>query len=73
MINNKINTSGDGNIVITGDQNTVTTNITINKGDKNALARHLAENQVEITDIQELNSIIDQDNPVPEEKKSVKK
>jgi len=69
MINNKINTSGDGNIVITGDQNTVTTNITINKGDKNALARHLAENQVEIADIQELNSIIDQDNPLPEENK----
>lgn len=64
-----INTSGNGNVVNTGDQNTIIADITINKGDRNALEHHLAAYNIESSDIQELTSIIDQDNPVTEEKK----
>jgi len=64
-----INTSGDGNIINTGNNNTITANITVKKGDKNALERHLAANNIEDSDIQELTSIIDRDNTAIKEQK----
>ncbi|MEJ4087745.1 hypothetical protein [Galbibacter orientalis] len=58
-----INTSGDGNIVNTGDKNKIDAKITIEKGNKDALIKHLQENGVSEEDTAELVEIIDTEEP----------
>jgi len=59
IMNNTITNNGDGNVVNTGANATVTANITITKGNKDALAKILTENGVENKDIVELLTVID--------------
>lgn len=54
-----ITNTGDGNILNAGDSSKIEANITINKGDKNALAEKLKESGIENADIDELLAILD--------------
>ncbi|CAM1364017.1 AbiTii domain-containing protein [Tenacibaculum xiamenense] len=68
-----INTSGDGNVVNTGDKNKVNAKIIIEKGNKDALAKRLQENGVSEQDTAELIKIIDTEEPNSENKTFGKK
>jgi hypothetical protein len=57
-----INTSGDGNIINTGNNNEIKAKINIKKSDKKQLEEFLKENGLPQEDIQELTQIIDNDN-----------
>lgn len=67
-IMNTFNTSGDGNIVNTGNNNTFKSTITINKGDINALKEALKQISVPDEDIVELEQIVRTDKPDTEKK-----
>jgi AbiTii len=56
-----INTSGDGNIVNTGNSNKIKADIIIEKSNKEQLEKQLKENNVSDLDIKELTQIIDND------------
>jgi len=56
-------TTGDGNILNTGDQAQIKARIKINKGDKEALKKKLKENSIEDNDIAELIQIVDTEEP----------
>ncbi|MGS2739978.1 AbiTii domain-containing protein [Sinomicrobium sp. M5D2P17] len=58
-----INTSGDGNVINTGDKNKINIKITIEKGNKNALIEHLQESGISKQDMTELVEIIDTEKP----------
>lgn len=60
---NNFNTSGDGNIVNTGNENTFNTNITINKGSIDELKAALREIAVPEEDIQEIEEIVTSESP----------
>jgi hypothetical protein len=62
-IMNNFNTSGDGNVINTGDSNSFNTNISINKGDNAALQNELRKIGVADTDIVELMEILKTDKP----------
>lgn len=58
-----INTSGDGNVVNTGNKAKITATITINKGDKEQLVKHLQEIGLSEEETSELTEIIDKEEP----------
>ncbi len=64
-----INTSGHGNIINTGSGNEIINNAVIKVADFESLRTFLKENHVAEDDINELQKVIDNDNPVTEEKK----
>jgi len=68
-----INTSGDGNVVNTGDKNKITAKISIEKRNKDALVKHLQENGISEQDTAELVEIIDTEEPNAEKKSFGKK
>ena len=59
IMNNTINTNGDGNIVNTGANSSISATIKITKGNKDQLVNTLKENGVENDDIAELLTVID--------------
>jgi hypothetical protein len=63
IMHQTINSSGNGNIVNTGDNNSLTANFRIQKGDKRQLAEKLLKNGLEAADIDELINIIDKEEP----------
>jgi len=68
-----INTSGDGNVVNTGDKAKIDATINIQKGNKEELLRHLQKNGISEQDTIELASIIDTEVPNVENKTFGKK
>lgn len=58
-----INASGDGNVVNTGNKAKITASITINKGNKEQLAKHLQEIGLSEAETSELVEIIDTEEP----------
>lgn len=58
-----INTSGDGNVVNTGNRSKISAKITIEKKNKSDLVRYLQENGVSEQDTAELLEIIDTEEP----------
>jgi len=64
IMNTTINNSGDGAIINNGNKNIIEANITISKGDKEALRAKLLSEKVSSTDINELVEIIDDAQPV---------
>jgi hypothetical protein len=62
-IMNTFNTSGDGNVVNTGRNNTFNVNVTINKGDIQALKGALKQISIPDADIIELEEIVKADKP----------
>ena len=64
-----IQTTGDGNVVNTGNENEIINNAIIHARDFDSLKQFLKDNQVAEEDIHELQQVIDLDNPVAEEKK----
>lgn len=58
-----INTSGDGNVVNTGNKTKITATITINKGDIKQLVSHLQEIGLSEVESSELAEIIDKEEP----------
>lgn len=63
-----INTSGDGNVVNTGDKAKIEATININKGNKEELEKHLKEIGISEADTAELIEIIDEEEPNKEKK-----
>ncbi|HCN85274.1 MAG TPA: hypothetical protein DIT07_16890 [Sphingobacteriaceae bacterium] len=63
IMNNTINTTGDGNIINTGDKSKITAEINITKGNKELLEKTLKENGVNHEDITELLNVIDTEQP----------
>lgn len=57
-----INTSGDGNIITTGNDNEIKAKINIKKSDKKQLEEFLKENGLPQEDINELTEVVDNDN-----------
>jgi len=68
IMNTTINTSGDGNVVNTGNQNTIHSTVTINKGDLKKLTDELTKHGIDETDVQELAKIV-QFEPPTEDKR----
>ncbi|MDR6786052.1 hypothetical protein ABIE26_004478 [Pedobacter africanus] len=64
IMNTTIHNNGDGNVINTGEKASITTNVSINKGNKQVLERKLAENNVAEQDIRELLLVIDEEPPV---------
>jgi hypothetical protein len=64
-----INTTGHGNIINTGNENEIVNNSVVNTADFESLRKFLTDNKVSDEDINELHAVIDNDNPVIEEKK----
>jgi hypothetical protein len=59
IMNNTINSTGDGNIINTGNHAKINATITITKGNKEVLEKTLRENCVDQEDISELIEVID--------------
>jgi hypothetical protein len=59
----EINTSGDGNIVSTGDNANIHATIKITKGDIKALQSHLETQGVDQEDIHEISEIVQNEQP----------
>lgn len=68
MTTNNITTTGDGNIINTGDKAKIEAQINISKGSKEELIKFLQENGVSINDTAELAEIIDTEEPNLESK-----
>lgn len=68
MTTNNITTTGDGNIINTGNKANIDAQINISKGSKDELIKFLQENGVSQDDIAELVEIIDTEEPNPENK-----
>lgn len=68
MTTNNITTTGDGNIVNTGDKAKIEAQINISKGSKEELVKFLKENGVSTNDTAELVEIIDTEAPNLENK-----
>jgi hypothetical protein len=73
MTTNNITTSGDGNIINTGDKAKIDAKINITKGSKDELVKYLQENGVSEEDTAELVEIIDAEEPNPDNKTFGKK
>ncbi|RZJ87742.1 MAG: hypothetical protein EOO20_15355 [Chryseobacterium sp.] len=63
IMNNTINTNGDGNIINTGNHANISATVNVAKQNKDHLESILKENFVEPTDITELLNVIDRDQP----------
>ncbi len=63
-----INNTGDGNVVNTGDKATITSTITISKGNKEELSKHLQDIGLTTDDTNELIQVIDTEEPDFEKK-----
>jgi|GEM_PF-431177 hypothetical protein len=73
MTTNNITTTGDGNVINTGNKAKIETHINITKGSKEELVKYLQENGVSAEDTAELAEIIDTEEPNPENKTFGKK
>jgi hypothetical protein len=62
-----INSSGQGNIVTSGSNNTITAHININKGDIEALRQELIKHKVTTEDVDELTEIVQSEEPIQNE------
>lgn len=69
FMNTNITTSGDGNIINTGNEVEIDAKIIINKGNKEDLAKYLQDNGISEEDTSELIEIIDTEEPNAETKK----
>ena len=58
-----INTSGDGNVVNTGDKSKIAATINISKGNKEELSKHLQDIGLTNEDTSELVTVLDNDQP----------
>lgn len=63
-----IQATGDGNVVNSGNNNKIDAKISIEKGNRDALAKHLQENGISSQDIQELIEVINTEEPNLEKK-----
>jgi hypothetical protein len=68
FMNTNITNTGDGNIINTGEKSKIKAQITISKGNKDELVRHLQENGISEQDTDELIEIIDSEEPNKEKK-----
>ncbi|NCD71843.1 AbiTii domain-containing protein [Mucilaginibacter agri] len=64
IMNTTINTNGDGNLVNTGTGANITFSATINKGNQEALKKALLENEVHVSDAEDLLAVIDTESPL---------
>lgn len=62
-MNTTINNSGDGNIINTGNENQIESNVTLYKGDTERLNKELQKQGVEKEDILELLEIVENESP----------
>jgi len=67
QVMNTFNTSGDGNIINTGNQNTINAKITVNKGEVDQLKSELRKINVPEEDIEEIEAIVMSEEPNLEE------
>lgn len=58
-----IHSSGEGNIVTSGNHNTITATININKGDISAFKEELLKHKVNLDDVNEISDIVVIENP----------
>ncbi|MFZ4739864.1 MAG: hypothetical protein ACOYLE_01730 [Bacteroidales bacterium] len=63
QMNTTINNSGDGNIINTGNENQIESNVTLYKGDTERLNKELLKQGIEQEDIQELLELVKNENP----------
>ncbi len=68
FMNTNITNTGDGNVINTGEKSKISAQITITKGNKDELARHLQQNGISEQDTDELIKIIDNEEPNKEKK-----
>jgi len=64
IMNTTIHNNGDGNVINTGKKASITTNVNIDRGNKQVLERKLAENNIIEQDIRELLIVIDEEPPI---------
>ncbi len=69
IMNTTINNQGDGNVINTGDNSSISASISIEKGNKSQLNSKLKELGIDSDDIIELNELIDVEAPDLEKKK----
>ena len=69
IMNTVINTSGDGNVVNTGNQNKIHSNVTIEKGDLEKLTTELKKQGVDDNDIIEIADIVQTESSSSDENK----
>lgn len=55
--------AGDGNIITTGSNNTISSNIQVNKNDLNSLRQALSKLKIASEDIEEISTIVQQEKP----------
>jgi hypothetical protein len=58
-----INTSGDGNVINTGNQNQIESNVTLYKGDLARLRKELSQQGIDEADITEITEIVESEKP----------
>jgi hypothetical protein len=63
FMNTNITNTGDGNVINTGEKSKIKAQITISKGNKDELVRHLQQNGISEQDTEELVKIIDSEEP----------
>jgi hypothetical protein len=63
IMNNTINANGDGNVINTGNNTSISASINITKQNKEQLESALKDNHVDQTDITELLTVIDEEQP----------
>jgi hypothetical protein len=63
IMNQTIINTGDGNILNTGEKVTIKANISVNKGDKEALQKTLIDSGIAQQDVHDLVEIIDTEEP----------
>lgn len=68
FMNTNITNTGDGNVINTGEKSRIKAQITISKGNKDELVRHLQQNGISEQDTEELVKIIDSEEPNKEKK-----
>lgn len=68
IMNTTINTSGDGNLVNIGSNNTIHSKVVINKGDLKQLTDELTRQGIDEEDVQEIASIVQQETPAKNDK-----
>lgn len=67
-MNTTINNEGDGNVINTGSKANIHATITIEKGNKEQSNQKLKELGIDSSDIEELNTIVDEEVPDNEKK-----
>jgi hypothetical protein len=63
QMNTTINTSGDGNLINTGNENKIDSNVTLYKGDIGKLQKELRDQGIDEADIEEISEIVVSEKP----------